>query len=150
SFEQCIELEPNNALALAGLADCYSILAFYGWMPTGEARRASYEPQQRAVTIAPNLWETNYSRAMHILTFDRAWLSAHTHYENAVAISPRTALVHTYFGIFLALAGSTEKAIAQAELGRQLDPLGPLPNTFAAVVFALVGRLEAAESAARL
>jgi Tfp pilus assembly protein PilF len=95
------------------------------------------------------MWETNYSRGMHILTFDREWRRAQPYYENAAAISPRTALVHTYFGMFLALAGSTEEAIAQAELGRQLDPLAPFSNTFAAVVFALLGRLEAGESAAR-
>jgi len=148
-FEQSIKLDPNNALASGGLADCYSILAFYGWMPTDEARRASYEPLLRAVTIAPNMWETNYSRGLHIWTFERAWRSAQPFLENAAAISPRTALVHTYLGMFLAMSGRTEEAIAQVELGRQLDPLAPVSNTFAAVVFALVGRLEAGESAAR-
>ena len=149
NFEQSIKLDPNNALAFAGLADCYSILAFYGWMPTGEARRPSYEAQQRAVAIAPNMWETNYARGMYIYSFDRAWRSAQPYFENAAAISPRTALVHTYFGMFLAVSDRTEEAIAQAELGRQLDPLAPLSNTFAGVSYAIVGRLEAAESAAR-
>jgi tetratricopeptide (TPR) repeat protein len=95
NFEQSVKLDPNNALAFSGLADCYSILGSYGWMPTGEARRPAYEAMQRAITLAPNLWETNYARGMHIFTFDRAWRSAQPYFENAAAISPRTALVHT-------------------------------------------------------
>jgi TolB-like protein/Tfp pilus assembly protein PilF len=149
NFEQSTKLDPNNALAFAGLADSYSILAFYGWMPLGEARRPSYEAVQRALTLAPNLWETNYARGMHSFTFDRTWRSAQRYYENAAAISPRTALVHTYFGMFLAVAGKTEEAIAQADLGRQLDPLAPVSHTFAAVTHAVVGRLEVAEAVAR-
>jgi TolB-like protein/DNA-binding winged helix-turn-helix (wHTH) protein/Tfp pilus assembly protein PilF len=149
SFEQSLKLDPNNARAFAGLADCYAILSYYGWMPTGEARRRAYEAMQRAVTLAPNLWETNYSRGLHIFTFDRAWRSAQPYFENAAAINPRAALVHTYFGMFLATAGQADKAIAQADLGRQLDPLSPFPHTYAAMTFAILGRLEAAESAAR-
>ncbi len=148
-FEQSLKLDPNNALAFAGLADCYAILSYQGWMPTDEARRRAYEAMQRAVTLAPNLWETSYARGLHIFTFDRAWRSAQSYFENAAAISPRTALVHTYFGMFLATAGQAEKATAEADLGRQLDPLSPLSHTFAAVSFAILGRLEAAESAAR-
>jgi tetratricopeptide (TPR) repeat protein len=104
---------------------------------------------QRAVTLAPNLWETNYARGFHIFTFDRAWRRAQPYFENATTINPRAALAHTYFGMFLATAGQAEKAIAQADLGRQLDPLSPLSHAFAATSFAILGRLEAAEPAAR-
>jgi TolB-like protein/DNA-binding winged helix-turn-helix (wHTH) protein len=149
NFEQSIKLDPNNALAFAGLADCYSILAFYGWMPTGEARRPAYEALQSAVTIAPNMWETNYARGMHIIAFDRTWRSALPHFQTAVALNPRSALAHTYFAVNLAMAGRTEEAIAQAELGRRIDPLAPFAHAQAAVAFAVLGRLEAAESAAR-
>jgi serine/threonine-protein kinase len=149
NFEQSIKLDPNNALAFAGLADCYVMLAFYGWMPTSEARRPAYEALQRAATIAPNLWETNYSRGLHICTFDRAWRSALPCFESAAAISPRSALAHTYFAVNLALAGKGDEAIAQAELGRQIDPLAPFAHAQAAVAFAVLGRLELAESAAR-
>jgi adenylate cyclase len=149
NFEQSSQLDPNNALAFAGLADCYALLAYYGWMPTGEARRPACEAMQRAVTLAPTLWETNYSRGFYIFTFDRAWRRAQPYFEEAAAINPRAALAHTYFGQFLATAGQAEKAIAQADLGRQLDPLSPFSHTFAAVSFAILGRLEAAEFAVR-
>jgi len=148
-FEQSLKLDPNNALAFAGLADCYAVLSNYGWMPTGDARGKAHEAMQRAVTLAPKLWETSYSRGFHIFTFDRAWRDAQPYFEDAAAINPRAALVHTYFGMFLATAGQAEKAIAQAELGRQLDPLSPLIHSFTATSFAILGRLEAAEAAAR-
>ena len=148
-FEQSGKLDPNNALAFAGLADCYAFMSWYGWLPTSEVRRPAHEAIQRAVALSPNLWETNFSRGYHIFTFDRAWRNAEPYFQTAVELSPRAALAHTYFGIFLAAAGKEDAAIVQAELGRQLDPLVPFSHTFAAVVFAIFGRLEVAESAAR-
>ena len=148
-FEQSGQLDPNNALAFAGLSDCYTLLGYYGWMPTAEARGPAHEALQRAVTLAPNLWETNYSRAFYTFTFDRVWRGAQPYFEKAAAINPRAALAHTYFGMFLAVVGEAERAIAQADLARQLDPLSPFSHTYAAVSFAILGRLEVAESAAR-
>jgi Flp pilus assembly protein TadD len=51
--------------------------------------------------------------------------------------------------MFLANSGQVEKAIAQVELGTQLDPLWPFIHSFAATAFTILGRLEAAETAAR-
>ena len=148
-FEQSLKLDPNNALAFAGLADCYAVLTFYGWMPPGDARGPAYEAMQRAVGLAPNLWETNYSRGLYVFTFERAWRSAEPYFEKAAAINPRSALAHTYLGMFLATAGNADEGVAQADLGRQLDPFSPFAHLMAAVAYKILGRLEAAESAAR-
>jgi tetratricopeptide (TPR) repeat protein len=148
-FEQSLKLDPANALAFAGLADCYTILGQFAWMPIDDARRRAYEAMQRAVTLAPNLWETNFTRGLHIFTFDRAWRGAQPYFENATTINPRAAIAHTFLAFVLALTGQAEKAIAQADLARQLDPLSPLAHASAATSFAILGRLEAAESAAR-
>jgi len=149
NFEQSLRLDPNNALAFAGLADCYAILSAWGWMPTSEARHPAYEAMQRAVTLSPNLWETNYSRGLHVFMFDRAWRSAQPYFENAAAMNPKSALAQTYLGLFLAMVGDANRAISQIDLGRQLDPLSPLSHTFAADSLGLLERFEAAESAAR-
>jgi adenylate cyclase len=149
NFEQSLKLDPNNPLAFAGLADCYALLSHFGWMPASEARGRACEAMQGAVTLAPSLWETNYSRGLHIFTFDRAWRGAQPYFENAAAINPRSALAQAYLGLFLAVAGHAETAIAQIDLGRQLDPLSPLSHTLAATAFTILGRLEAAETAAR-
>jgi TolB-like protein/DNA-binding winged helix-turn-helix (wHTH) protein/Tfp pilus assembly protein PilF len=148
-FEQSLKLDPNNALAFAGLADCYAVLSFYGWMPPGAARGPAFEAAQRAAALAPNLWETNYSRGLHIFSFERTWRSAQPFFENAAAINPRSAFVHTYFALFLATAGDADRAIAHLDLGRQLDPLSFFVHSFAAISLLILGRLEAAESAAR-
>jgi TolB-like protein/Tfp pilus assembly protein PilF len=149
NFERSIKLDANNALAFAGLADCYAILSVFGWMPPADARGPAYEAVQRAVTLAPNLWEINYSRGLHIFTFDPAWRSARPYFEKAAAINPRSALAHSYLGIFLAMADVVDEAIAEIELGRQLDPLSVLSHGFASESYSMLGRHEAAESASR-
>src|SRR5215469_16701378 len=109
-FEQSLKLDPANALAFAGLADCYTILGQFAWMPIDDARRRAYEAMQRAVTLAPNLWETNFTRGLHIFTFDRAWRGAQPYFENATTINPRAAIAHTFLAFVLALTGQAEKA----------------------------------------
>src|SRR5207253_2626374 len=42
-FQRAIERDPNYALAYAGLADSYAVMAFYGQMPPKEALRKSEE-----------------------------------------------------------------------------------------------------------
>jgi TolB-like protein len=121
-FEQSLKLDPNNALAFAGLADCYAVLSNYGWMPTGEARGRAQEAIQRAVTLAPKLWETCYSRGFHIFTFDRTWRGAQRYFEEAAAINPRAALVHTYFGMFLATTGRPSRPLPTQNSGDSLIP----------------------------
>jgi tetratricopeptide (TPR) repeat protein len=60
-----------------------------------------------------------------------------------------TTKIARFYSTVNTLAGQAEKTIAEADLGRQLDPLSPIPHAFAATSFAILGRLEAAESAAR-
>jgi len=50
--------------------------------------------------------------------------------------------------MFLAVADRAEEAIAQVKLGRPLNSLSVLSHGFASVSFAVLDRLEAAESAA--
>lgn len=71
-FEQAIKLDPGYALAYAGLADCYGILRVYGRMPAEAGRPPAHAAMTRAMTLAPSLWEVNFSRAFYTFYFERA------------------------------------------------------------------------------
>ncbi len=148
-FEESSRLDPSNALAFTGLADCYAILANYGWMPTNTARTPALAAMQRATALAPDFWETNYAQGLHIATFQRNWRAASPFFERAAAINPRSALAQTWVGLFFAAVRERARAITQVALGQQIDPLSLYGHAYAAIGLAAVGELDAAEHAAR-
>jgi TolB-like protein len=148
-FEQSIKLDAEYALAYAGLADCYSLLRMYGWVSAEAGRPPAQAAVRRAMTVAPSLWETNFSRAFYTFSFERAWRAAEPYFEKAIAINPRSSLAQMYYAMFLTTAGRAADAITHTGLACQLDPLSPLIYSLSSAVLSALGRFEAAERAAQ-
>ena len=148
-FEQTIQLDPDYALAYAGLADCYGILVVYGWMPASEGRIPAEAAMTKSLALAPELWEVNYSRAFYQFYFERHWHAAEPYFQKAIDIHPRSALAQVYFGMFLAAEGRAEDSIPKTKLACQLDPLSPIIYALAAGAQVVLGRFEEAQQLAR-
>jgi tetratricopeptide (TPR) repeat protein len=132
-FEQTIKLDPQYALAYAGLADCYGILRVYGWVSADDGRAPAHAGMTQAMALAPSLWEVNFSRAFYTFYFERAWREARRHFLKAIAISPRSSLAQAYYGVFLATEGRAEDAVTHTTLACQLDPLSALIHGLASI-----------------
>ncbi len=149
SVEQAIKIDPEYALAYAGLADCYGILRVYGWLSAEEGRPKAHAAMTKAMTLAPSSWEANFSHAFYWFYFERDWRQAEPHFRKAIAISPRSSLAQAYYAIFLSIQRRQEDAVSHAATACQLDPLSPYIHGAAAVVFNALDRFEDAERAAR-
>ena len=148
SFEQAIELDPQYALAYAGLADCYGILQFYGWMPPQEGRKPAHDAMLQAIKLAPELWEVNFSRGFYSIYFERKWQDGGPHFEKALEINPRSSLAHVYYGLFLMTAGRSEEAVPHALKACELDPLSPVIHCISTAIFINTERYQEAEQRA--
>jgi TolB-like protein/Tfp pilus assembly protein PilF len=124
-FEDAIKLDARYALAYAGLADCYVLLAAYAWMSPNEARPLAHAAAVQAMTLAPSLWEVNFARGFYVFCLEPAWREAEPFFQKAILINPRSSLARAYYGLFLATDGRGEEAIAQTMLACQLDRLSP-------------------------
>jgi len=149
SFEQAIELDPNYALAYSGLADSYGILQFYGWMPPQEGRKPAHDAMMKAVKLAPELWEVNFSRGFYSIYFERTWQDAEMHFKKALEINPRSSLAHVYYGLYLLASGRNEEAVSHALTACELDPLSPVIHCIGTAIFTNTGRFQQAEQIAR-
>jgi serine/threonine-protein kinase len=143
-FQQAIELDPQFALAYSGLADCYGILRVYGWISHEGGKAPALAAVSRAATLAPELWEVNFSRAFYTFYFVSCWREAGSHFQKAIEINPRSSLAHAYYGMFLALDRCPEEALAHVALACQLDPLSPFIHGLSALSFVISGRSELA------
>jgi len=148
-FEQVIKLDPDYAIAFAGLADAYAVLRFYGWMSADTARPAAKAAMTRASALAPALWEVNFSHALYIYYFERTWQAADSFFSKAIDINPRSSLAHGYYGLFLMSRGRADESLEHVTLACELDPLSAIILCLASNVFCTVERFSEAEDLAQ-
>jgi serine/threonine protein kinase/Tfp pilus assembly protein PilF len=133
-FNQAIELDPNYALAYAGLAaGCWLVndLQFAPLEVMPKAKAAA----QRALELDSMLAQAHTAMAMVKTAFEWDWLSAEREFKRAIVLHPDDATVHGWYGWYLGIMARFEEAQAELQLAQKLDPLSPDINAFAGVSF---------------
>src|SRR5207249_11701864 len=69
-FEQAANVDPNYAVAYAGMADCYLLLPLYGGGVPTEMYPKATAMAQKAITLDPNLGEPHASLGLVHALFD--------------------------------------------------------------------------------
>jgi TolB-like protein/Tfp pilus assembly protein PilF len=131
-FQQAIALDPDYALAHAGVANYHNWLGVFSVMPFAECAAAAYEAASRAVEIDPNLAEGHTALGQAILCRDYAWASAEHHMIRAVELDPNYSPARVWYALQLAMEGRFSEALREAHTGRDLDPLAAI-SRFAVV-----------------
>jgi serine/threonine protein kinase len=149
SFEQAIALDPEYALAYAGLADSWALYRPYGWLPIGACKPQAQLAIERAMALGPDLAEVQFAQALHICYFDRHWRRSEPHFVRATELNPRWSLARAFYGVFLAGDYRLAEARVQAAASIELDPLSPFIHGAAGMTAFAGGDVPGAERAAR-
>jgi serine/threonine-protein kinase len=144
-FSRALALDPNYALAHAGLADAYTLLTEYGMVPPTVTLPKVREAIQRALELAPDLAEAHCALGELKLVFDWEWPEAERELRRAIELNPRYIAAHYRLALFLCLVeGRFDEALMHARRAVELDPLAQLPVTQLAGVLIGAGRYEEA------
>jgi TolB-like protein/tetratricopeptide (TPR) repeat protein len=132
-FQQAIARDSNYALAYAGLADSYYLLAYYRY-DTDRRPNEAYENGKaaslKAIELDPNLGQAHMEVAMFQWTFDKDLSGAQVSFERATALDPNDATTHLRFGWFyIDCKGQLQEGIGQMRRAHELDPLSPAINS---------------------
>jgi serine/threonine protein kinase len=149
SFEQAIALDADYALAYAGLADSWALYRPYGWLPVDACRPPAERAVERAMALAPQLAEVQFSKGLHDFYFQRHWRQAEAHFRKAVDLNPRSSLARAYFGVFLASDYRLDEARRQSAASIELDPLSPFIHGIAGLTALAGGDVAGAEQHGR-
>jgi TolB-like protein/Tfp pilus assembly protein PilF len=122
-FQQAISLDPEYALAYAGVGEAYDFLGFYGHKAPLDSFPKAKSAASRALEIDPSLAEALAARAIARFYFDRDWSGAEADYRSAIAASPSYANAHQYYSVLLAATGRFEDSLAEVSRAEDLDPL---------------------------
>ncbi|MFC1528694.1 tetratricopeptide repeat protein [Candidatus Latescibacterota bacterium] len=121
-FQQAVEKDPNYALAYSGIADSYSFLYIFGFMPLKEVYPKAKIAAQKAVEIDDMLAEAHASMCV-IHSFDRDVSAAVRELKRALALNPNYVWAHVWYGDYLHEIGKFEEAVAVFKQAQELDPL---------------------------
>jgi TolB-like protein/DNA-binding winged helix-turn-helix (wHTH) protein/Tfp pilus assembly protein PilF len=129
-YQKAIVKDPNYALAYAGVADAYLVLAHWATQPstTGdglslkEASPKVNEAATKALALDPSLAEPHSSRAFIKLFNDWDWSGAEAEFKQAIALNPNLARAHHGYSYYLVIMERLGEAVSESERARDLDP----------------------------
>ena len=134
-FERAVEKDPTYALAHAGLADAYNMLASYYFVPPAEAYPKAKEAALKALELDENLAEAYTSLAWVKYRYEGDWFGAETDYNWAIGLNPSYATAHQWYGALLRDMGRFDEALAEFERARELNPFSLAINTSIAYLY---------------
>jgi TolB-like protein/Flp pilus assembly protein TadD len=131
-FRDAIVKDTNYALAYAGLADGYSMLARYGYISSNEGVQDNFQKAKDAAIMAlkidNTLAEAYTSLAYVKLYFDWDWKGALEDFERAIQLNPGYETAHHWLSIWYICHRQYDQAIAAVRRAQELDPLSPIIN----------------------
>jgi eukaryotic-like serine/threonine-protein kinase len=143
-FRQAIEVDPSYALAHAGLAEAYRLLAISGEMPPTELMPQAKAAARKAVEIDDGLAEAHTALGHVIFWHDWDWEAAENQFRRALELDPNSADAHGAYANLLSYTGRHDEAIAEIKRARELDPLNPRTNVIEGVTLINAGRADEA------
>jgi eukaryotic-like serine/threonine-protein kinase len=132
-FDAALAKDPDYALAYHGVADVYSILGLYAFLPSASVLDKAIAAATRAVELAPSLAEA-WTSLGFVQLLDWDWQTAESSLRRAIKLNPRYAQAHNFLAWLLSTFDKQGEAAEAARIAQDLDPFSPAANGIAALV----------------
>lgn len=122
-FQKAIQVDPEFALAYAGMADGYATLGWYGFVPREIAAERAGEAAEKALQIDATLSEAHVSLGNVKINFLWDWEAAQKSFERPLELNPSNAEAHHQYAHLIAQKGQLNDGIAEMRRALELEPL---------------------------
>jgi tetratricopeptide (TPR) repeat protein len=146
-YRRAIALDPDYALAYAGLADC-SCFRFFEHAGGDEALAQAESASRRALKLDPELAEAHASRGL-ALTYQRRFDEASEEFERAMELDAVLYEAPWYYARSLQAQGKMEEAAIYYEKAAELRVDDYQASIFASGCYRSLGRIDEADAAGR-
>ncbi|HEV7545965.1 MAG TPA: tetratricopeptide repeat protein, partial [Reyranella sp.] len=146
-FEQALVLDPDYAMAHAGLASTYLLMASTAMLrplQVDEAMPMARRAAQRAIALDEGLAEAWAALGRVKMEYDWDWDGAEADLAHAVALNSSSVEALGTFGQFLSAMGRHDEAIEAMEQARRLDPRSVETLQHLAIVYWMAGQADRA------
>ena len=146
-FEQAVAIDPDYAMAHAGLASTYlrmSSTALLRPLPVDEAMPMARQAAERALALDESLAEAWAVLGRVKMEYDWAWDAAEADLTHAVALNASSVEALAATAEFLSVMGRHDEAIETMEQARRLDPRSVEMLQHLGIVYWMAGKAEQA------
>ncbi len=134
-FEKTLVEDAQSAVAHAGMADAYGLLAHYGVFGPAEAWTKAASSAATAVMLDAESAEAHTSLAHVKSTQDWDWIGAEQEFQRAIALNPRYATAHHWYAMScLAPIGRLDEALDEILIAQSIDPVSSIVARDLAVI----------------
>lgn len=136
-LRQAVAKDPGYAQAYAGLADCYALLGFYGFLSPDQSYPKAKAAAMKALQIDDTVAEAHASLLSIKTDYDWDWLGAEREFRRAIELNPNYPPAYQWYGFDLLVMGRQGEAMAAMRRALDLDPVSPTVNISQAWFFYL-------------
>jgi TolB-like protein/Tfp pilus assembly protein PilF len=123
-YQLALELDPQMALAHAGLAVLALMRAMLNVLPAHDAMRVVRSSARRALEIDPSLSEAHAILGVVAALYDYDWREAEHRFGMAMKPGPLSPVARGYYGYFYLMSlGRMPQAVEQLTIALKADPL---------------------------
>jgi TolB-like protein len=131
-YNQALELDSTYALAYAGLADTYNVLAYWGWYPQIEGYKLSETMVKKAILLDDQLPQAYAVLGALLIEYQHNFKESEKAFKKALELNPGYATAHQYYAELL---NNTQR---KQEARKEID-LALLYNPFSIIMHNLSG-----------
>ena len=141
-YQQAVDLDPNHALAYAGLAKLCAFQAQMGLTSPRVARERCLPSILRALDLDDSLPDAQLAYAVHMTWLLYNWEEGEAAFQRAIDLNPSFAEAHMFYSHFLTMTGRIEEGTEQMRLALEFDPLNPFVRALHGVQLLMAGDLQ--------
>jgi len=139
-YQQAIGLDPNYALAYAGMSDAYRMLPITSDVSPTDAFPQSKAAAMKALALNDQLSEAHLALGYVDSWYEWDWKTAEAELRKAVELSPNSSDAHRGLSLLLTALGRHDEAVAEMQRARELDPVSLPTNALEAQALHYAGR----------
>lgn len=121
-LKEAIRLDPEFALAYAGISDYYHGGAHYNWFSPEDAFPLMKEHAQKALEVDPRSAEGHAALGAVYFHYEWKWREAEKEFVKAIELKPSYDSAYNMYYFLLAIMGRYEESLEQAKKGSELAP----------------------------
>ena len=126
-YNEALKLDPEYALAYAGLANAYLVTGIYGPETPAEVIPKAQAAVRRALELDGGLAEAHASNGALKICYERDWPGAESALKRAIELNPNEVDGHNLYAYYLQAMGRVEEGLAEMRLAKEAAPQWHIP-----------------------
>ncbi len=143
-YRQAIAIDPNYALAYAGIADAYRSFALTSDVDSNDVMPKAKAAALKAIELDETLADAHTALGFIIFFYDWDWAAAEKEYKRALELNPNSADTHQAYGHLLSNLGRHSEALSEIKRAKEIEPLNLRTNAFEGQFLLHAGQTDAA------